>query len=86
MTKRVPVKDKTVKVVFPEVPHGTYAITSFHDLNNNDKVDRNLLGIPREPVAVSKMKQKVLRKPKFNEAKLNFNKPEMVLELQFMEY
>lgn len=36
------------------VPEGTYAISVFHDANNNDKIDKNFLGIPTEGYGASK--------------------------------
>ena len=40
------------KVAF-EVPPGTYAIAVYHDLNDNNKLDRNLIGYPKEPFGFS---------------------------------
>lgn len=36
-----------------DLPPGTYAISVYEDLNDNHKLDHNLIGIPREPVGVS---------------------------------
>lgn len=35
------------------LPPGTYAVSVYEDLNGNHRLDRNFLGIPREPVGVS---------------------------------
>lgn len=43
----------TVRVVFHDVPAGTYAVTAFHDLDGNKKLNTNGLGIPTEPLAFS---------------------------------
>lgn len=40
------------RVVF-ELPPGTYAIAVYHDLNDNNKLDRNLVGYPKEPFGFS---------------------------------
>lgn len=42
-----------VKVIFSEIPHGTYAISAFYDENGNGKLDCNFLGIPKERAGVS---------------------------------
>lgn len=34
--------------VFHDLPAGRYALSAFHDENGNDKLDRNILGIPKE--------------------------------------
>lgn len=38
---------------FTDLPDGGYAITAFHDENNNDKLDTGLFGIPKEGFAFS---------------------------------
>jgi acyl-CoA reductase-like NAD-dependent aldehyde dehydrogenase/uncharacterized protein (DUF2141 family) len=36
-----------------DLPPGTYAASVYEDLNENQKLDHNLIGIPKEPVGVS---------------------------------
>jgi uncharacterized protein (DUF2141 family) len=43
----------TTIAVVRNVPAGRYAVQAFHDENHNGKVDRALLGIPREGVGFS---------------------------------
>jgi uncharacterized protein (DUF2141 family) len=47
---------------------GTYAISAAHDINGNGKTDRNFVGLPTEPWAVSNNIRPTLRAPKFAEA------------------
>ena len=35
------------------LPEGDYVITAFQDLNDNTKLDTNILGMPKEPVGIS---------------------------------
>ncbi|MDZ7848305.1 MAG: DUF2141 domain-containing protein [Owenweeksia sp.] len=35
------------------LPTGNYTIKAYHDLNNNEELDRNTLGIPQEPYGFS---------------------------------
>jgi uncharacterized protein (DUF2141 family) len=37
-----------------DLPDGEYFFSAYQDSNNNGKCDTNLLGIPKEPVAISK--------------------------------
>lgn len=53
----------------PELAAGTYAVSCFHDLNNNGKLDANLLGIPSEPYGFSNNARPKFRAPKWAEAK-----------------
>lgn len=42
------VKDKVCTVSFNEIPSGTYAITYYHDENDNGKLDTGMFGKPEE--------------------------------------
>ena len=42
-----------VEVVFEDVAPGTYGINAFHDANNNEELDRNLVGLPLEDYGFS---------------------------------
>lgn len=58
----------TVKVVLSALPPGQYALSCFHDLNGNGKLDTNLMGIPTEPYGFSNNARPKFRAPKWNEA------------------
>mgnify|MGYP000953552549 CR=1 FL=1 len=38
---------------FADLPFGDYVVTVYQDLNANQKLDKNFLGMPREPVGAS---------------------------------
>ncbi len=46
---------------------GTYAISLFHDLNDDKELNTNLLGIPREPYGFSKSRG-IFGPPSFDDA------------------
>ena len=46
---RVPASGQT-EITLSDVPPGDYALMVHHDENSNDKLDKNFIGIPREPV------------------------------------
>lgn len=52
-TVREPATGSAVTVSFEGVPNGDYAVMLYHDVNDNETLDRNLLGIPNEPWAGS---------------------------------
>ena len=43
----------TMEFAFENIPPGNYAVVAFHDLNSNREFDQ-ILGVPREPYALSK--------------------------------
>ena len=63
----VTIKDKTAAAQFEKVPAGTYAISVFHDANNNNQLDVNLLGMPKEGYGASKNKLPFAAAPAFKE-------------------
>ena len=42
-----------LRVIFADIPPGQYAIAAFHDKNENEKLDANMLGIPTEAYGFS---------------------------------
>lgn len=54
------------KVEF-EVEPGTYALAVYHDLNNNNRLDKNLLGYPREPFGFSNNYRPSVAAPTFGD-------------------
>lgn len=66
--KQLPVSDKTMTVIFDNLPNGTYAIKLFHDENNNGVLDTNLIGIPREGYGFSN-NGGAFGQPSFSDAK-----------------
>lgn len=51
-TKSVVVSGSKVIVEF-DLPPGDYAVSTYHDLNSNDKLDRYFIGKPKEPYGFS---------------------------------
>ncbi len=49
----IEVKNKKAVVVIDDLPPGNYAISLYHDENDDDKCNRNFVGIPKEPYAFS---------------------------------
>ena len=36
-----------------DLPHGEYALVVYYDENDNDRIDKNFIGIPKEPIGFS---------------------------------
>lgn len=68
--KVLPVENKgTLSLSLGALPTGEYALACFHDLNNNGKLDKNLLGVPTEPYGFSNNARPKFRAPSWEEAK-----------------
>lgn len=60
-------KDST-ELVITNIPAGEYAIAVFADMNGNGVLDSNFVGIPREPVGISRDAKGKFGLPKFADA------------------
>jgi uncharacterized protein (DUF2141 family) len=68
----------TVKALFKNVPAGEYAISVFHDVNGNDKLDSNFIGIPKEGVGASNDAMGSFGPPSYDKAKFKIPRKEVV--------
>ena len=59
-------KNPTIKL--NQVKEGTYAFVAFIDENNNGVMDKNRLGIPKEPIGFSVSKMGLFGPPSFKKA------------------
>ncbi len=57
------------KAVFTNIPNGVYAISVFHDEDNDGKLDTNFLGIPSEDTGSSNDAPARFGPPKWEKAK-----------------
>ncbi|MBF9142549.1 DUF2141 domain-containing protein [Hymenobacter properus] len=64
-----------------ELPQGDWAVAITQDLNNNDKIDKNFLGIPTEPYAFSNNVRPTVAAPDFNECKFKVDGPGRVVNI-----
>lgn len=67
----VTIKDKTCAYTFSDLPKGEYAISLFHDENDNNKMDKNFMGIPKEDYACSNNAKGFMGPPKWEDAKFS---------------
>ncbi len=65
-------KSGTVVVTFRDIPPGEYAISVFHDANENGKLDSNSIGIPTEGVGFSNDAMGMFGPPSFEKATFKF--------------
>ncbi|MBX2890903.1 MAG: DUF2141 domain-containing protein [Saprospiraceae bacterium] len=75
--KVLPVRKKgLIELEIPDLAPGFYAVSCFHDLNDNGKLDKNLVGIPSEPYGFSNNARPKFRAPKWEEAKFEIKSGE----------
>ena len=73
--KRVKVKvgKSSVRYTFKGLANGDYAVAVYHDKNDDNKCNLNLIGVPTEGYGFSRNFRPILSVPKFNDCKINLN-------------
>jgi uncharacterized protein (DUF2141 family) len=66
--KKVRASTGPITVTFDNLPPGTYAVGAYHDANNNDRLDTDLIGLPAEGYALSNGVRAIMSKPTFQQA------------------
>ena len=62
----VDIKGSPMVLNFDQIKQGQYAFRYYHDENNNQKLDRNLLGVPREGFGFSNDPPLIVGEPSFD--------------------
>ena len=68
--KAAPFHADSVVVVFEGLMPGEYAVSVFHDRNDNGELDKNFIGIPREGFAFGNNTMGSFGAPSFQDAKV----------------
>jgi len=65
-----------------ELPPGEYAIRCFHDKNDNEKLDSNFLGIPKEPYGFSNNARGRMGPPSWEASMFSFGSESLTIEIE----
>lgn len=68
------IKKNEAVVTFDNLPAGEYAISTYHDENNNGTLDKNMMGIPSEDYAASNNAKGFMGPPSYKDAKFVIDK------------
>lgn len=82
-TKKGQIQKGKVTVIFKNIPHGQYAISSFLDINENNVLDKNFLGIPKEPYAFSMNPDTRFGPPSFDQAAFILDQPTQTITIKY---
>ena len=63
------IQNNQCNITFEDIPEGIYAVSIFHDENDNGKLDTNCLGIPMEDYGCSNNANGFMGPPKWGDAK-----------------
>lgn len=76
---------ETMTVRFKKLSPGSYAIAAMHDENGDEKMNFNLLGMPKEGYCFSNNVRPKWRKPHWKEAKFEVSRRDTLLRIE-MKY
>ena len=77
----VPVIDGRSEIHFESLPYGEYAISVYHDLNDNKKIDTGLFKIPKEPLGTSNDAKIRFGPPRYEDAAFILDQPELTIHI-----
>ena len=78
----IPKKTGRVSFKVEGVEHGEWAVAMYHDLNNNNEIEKNFFGVPEEPYGFYRNFKPKLSAPDFEDCSFTFNgDKEIVVEL-----
>nr|WP_315396349.1 DUF2141 domain-containing protein [uncultured Duganella sp.] len=69
-------------VTIQNVPKGTWAVLAYQDENQNDKLDRNLIGIPKEDYGFSRDARGKFGPPDFTDAAIDIGDETTVAKIK----
>jgi len=72
-TAKAKVENGKAKISVKIIQPGFYSFSYFHDLNSNDELDTNLVGVPKEPYGFSNGEKGRLGPPDFEDCKIKIN-------------
>jgi len=76
------VDNLSAKIVFENIPFGTYALTVHHDEDENKRMNRNFIGYPTEGFGLSNNPTIFLSVPDFDECKFELCKDTIVVKIK----
>ena len=75
-------KDAADGYVFKKLPFGKYAVKVYHDENGNNKLDKNLFGVPSELYGASNDARSSFGPPPFDKAVFTLDKASLTLTIK----
>ena len=75
---------QSAQFILQGVPYGVYAAAVFHDENLNGRLDKNLVGAPKEGYGASNNPRKRMGPPPFREASFRLDQPELAMEIRLI--
>lgn len=80
--KYIAVTRNSMEITFDDILPGTYAVTIYQDINENEELDTNFIGMPKEPYGFSNNPSTTFGPPSFKKASFKvFKNKEITISL-----
>ena len=76
-----PIENGQSAIRLESLPYGEYAISVFHDVNANQKLDTGFFRIPKEPIGTSNDPKVRFGPPKYDDARFVLDQPELTITI-----
>ena len=83
LEKTLAITKGEIQATFENLPQGVYAVTVFHDKNNNGKLDTNFLGLLKEPIGASNEIDGRFKEPLWHDAKFLLTRNDRAIKIKF---
>ena len=82
---RFKAKKGKIDEMITDIPYGELALAIYHDENNNGKIDKNAIGIPKEPYAFSNNYKPTIKAPNFDNCRFSYNKKSSLVKISLLK-
>lgn len=79
-------KTGSILIKIKDLPYGEYAIGFHHDENKNATLDKNFIGIPKEPFALSNNFKPRFSAPDFEDCKFTYSAKNSRISVELLNY
>ena len=84
--KVVRIRNKKAILKLEGLPFGEYAVACYHDENSNLRLDKNIVGIPKEGFGFSNNVKPVFGAPSFSKCRFQLNKSEYYTAIKLLYF
>jgi uncharacterized protein (DUF2141 family) len=86
VTLQAKIEDNKATIVFENIAPGEYAIALMHDEDNDKKMKKSLIGLPKEGIGMSNNARPKFGPPKWKDAVFEVGAEEVVQEIEMFYF
>lgn len=79
-------KTGSMTLVINDLPYGEYAIAVYQDKNKNGTMDKNFVGVPKEPFAFANNIKPKFSAPSFKDCEINYSEINHEMKVTLLYY